>query len=83
MPAPIIHLNGHPRTGKLTIARALQNLMPGARLLDHHSLLDPASALFDRGIPEMDALRFAIPTSYSRGAPPFRSSGVPIQMLRS
>lgn len=55
--APIIHINGHPGTGKLTIARALSDLLPDARLLDNHTLLDPARALFDRGTAELAALR--------------------------
>lgn len=62
MAAPVVHINGHPGTGKLTIARALQNMMPGARLLDNHALLDPALALYDRGTPEMQALREVIRT---------------------
>lgn len=57
MPAPVVHINGHPGSGKLTIARALQDKMPGARLLDNHALLDPALALFERGTDQLIALR--------------------------
>lgn len=60
MPAPVVHINGHPGSGKLTIARALQTRMPGARLLDNHTLLDPALALFDRGTEDLVALREAV-----------------------
>ncbi|MEY1556422.1 AAA family ATPase [Yoonia sp. R2331] len=54
--APIIHINGWSGTGKLTIARELAQMI-GARLLDNHTLMNAALALFDRGTPEYRALR--------------------------
>ncbi len=59
MSGPIIHINGWPGTGKLTIARELSRLI-GARLLDNHSVLDPAHALFDRRDPLHHSLRRAL-----------------------
>jgi thymidylate kinase len=55
----IIHINGWPGSGKLTIARCLAAHL-GARLLDNHTLLNPAEALFDRGDPLRGQLRRAI-----------------------
>lgn len=43
----IIHINGWPGTGKLTIARHLAQKL-AARLLDNHTLMNPAAALFSR-----------------------------------
>lgn len=43
----LILFNGYPGCGKLTIARLL-NTKLGARLLDNHTLMNPARALFDR-----------------------------------
>ena len=54
--APLIHICGWPGSGKRTIARRLRDRI-GARLIDNHLILDPASALFDRGTPERAALR--------------------------
>ncbi|MCU4180537.1 AAA family ATPase [Bosea sp. BH3] len=56
MAGPIVHINGWPGTGKLTIARELARLLD-ARLLDNHSILDPAHALFDRRDPLHHSLR--------------------------
>lgn len=66
-----VYINGYPGVGKLTIAKELRYarfmsmlisrlLMPGARLLDNHKLIDPAAALFERGAPEYQPLRQAI-----------------------
>ncbi|WP_225770356.1 ATP-binding protein [Inquilinus sp. Marseille-Q2685] len=44
----IIHLNGWPGAGKLTVARVLARKL-GARLLDNHTLHNVAAALCDRG----------------------------------
>ena len=57
--APILHINGWSGCGKLTIARALAELI-GARLLDNHTLLNPGLALFDRGTSDNRALRQAV-----------------------
>ncbi|MBM2577665.1 hypothetical protein JQC91_15265 [Jannaschia sp. Os4] len=54
--APLVHLNGWPGTGKRTVALALAARI-GARVLHSHLVLDPASALFERGTPERAALR--------------------------
>ncbi len=54
--APIIHINGWSGSGKLTIARTLAPKI-GARLLDNHTLMNTALALYDRGTPENRALR--------------------------
>lgn len=56
VPGPVIHLCGWPGCGKRTIAARLRDLI-GARLLDNHLILNPASALFERGTPERSALR--------------------------
>ncbi len=46
----VVHINGWPGSGKLTIARLLADRL-GARLIDNHLLLNPAEALFRRGEP--------------------------------
>lgn len=43
----IIHVNGWPGSGKLTVARVVARKL-GARLLDNHALHDVASRLCDR-----------------------------------
>lgn len=52
----IIHMNGWPGTGKLTIARILAHRL-SARLLDNHTLMNPAEALFARRDPLYASLR--------------------------
>lgn len=47
----IIHINGWPGVGKLTVAREVARKL-GARLLDNHSLHDVAIRLCDRGTAE-------------------------------
>ncbi|KXH60192.1 hypothetical protein CSAL01_13013 [Colletotrichum salicis] len=60
-PQPMIHINGYPGTGKLTIARALeQKLAPGARLIHNHLLINPADAVLRRTEPGYQDLRKAI-----------------------
>lgn len=46
----VVHINGWPGSGKLTIARLLADRL-GARLIDNHVLLNPAEALYQRGEP--------------------------------
>ncbi|GAU84052.1 AAA family ATPase [Bosea sp. BIWAKO-01] len=58
-PDLIIHINGWPGCGKLTIGRELAKRL-GARLLDNHTILNPAEALFDRGDPLNHSLRKAL-----------------------
>lgn len=55
----IIHLNGWPGVGKLTIGCELAALT-GARLLDNHTIINPAEALFDRRDPLNRSLRQAV-----------------------
>src|SRR5262245_4720067 len=52
----IIHINGWPGCGKLTIARLLAERLDG-KLLDNHTLLNPAEALFERTDPLHASLR--------------------------
>ena len=47
-PPVIIHLNGMPGVGKLTVAGILAKRI-GARLVDNHLLIDPVVAICDRG----------------------------------
>ncbi len=54
--APVIHICGWPGSGKRTIAMELRDQI-GARLIDNHLILNPASALFDRGTAQRSALR--------------------------
>jgi len=52
----VLHINGWPGCGKLTIARIVAARL-NARLLDNHTLLNPAEALFTRDDPLHRALR--------------------------
>ncbi len=47
----IVHINGWPGVGKLTVAREAARKL-GARLLDNHTLHDVAIRLCERGTPE-------------------------------
>lgn len=58
----IVHINGWPGTGKLTIARHLAGHL-GARLADNHTLINPAEALFARGTPLYRSLRATVRTA--------------------
>ncbi|KAI9833219.1 MAG: hypothetical protein M1826_000132 [Phylliscum demangeonii] len=68
-PRPIIHLNGFPGTGKLTVARHLVQQLgfAQAKLVHNHLLIDPADAILHRTQsgyqPLRRALRAAIFTS--------------------
>ena len=44
----VIHIGGWPGSGKRTIATELAKLC-GGRVIDNHLILNPASAVFDRG----------------------------------
>lgn len=46
----LIFLHGAPAVGKLTVARALEPLVP-ARLIDNHATIDLARIVFDFGAP--------------------------------
>ncbi|KAF3073165.1 hypothetical protein CFAM422_005126 [Trichoderma lentiforme] len=60
-PLPIIHLNGFPGTGKLTVARHLEQLLaPQARLIHNHLLINPADAVLRRDEEGYQNLRHAI-----------------------
>jgi gluconate kinase len=52
----ILHINGWSGSGKLTIGRIVAGRL-GARLLDNHTLLNPAEALFEREDPLHGSLR--------------------------
>lgn len=56
---PIIHINGFPGTGKLTIARILLGLLHdgAAKLVHNHLLINPADAVLDRDQPGYQKLR--------------------------
>lgn len=42
----LVFLHGAPATGKLTVAKALLNVVPG-RLLDNHAAIDFARNVFE------------------------------------
>jgi predicted kinase len=56
----LIILNGFPGTGKLTIMRRVQALLPGSLLLDNHLLIDPVQAVLPGRGPEHHELRRAV-----------------------
>lgn len=59
MPAPLIYINAFPGVGKLTVAHALQNLIPGSKVLHNHELIDPVETRYPRGHPEYGQQRTA------------------------
>ncbi|KAH8657997.1 hypothetical protein BX600DRAFT_468509 [Xylariales sp. PMI_506] len=60
-PFPIIHINGFPGTGKLTIARQIQQIIGDrCRLVHNHLLINPADAVLRRTESGYQALRKAI-----------------------
>jgi len=63
----LIHINGWPGAGKLTVGRALAERLGGA-LLDNHTLLNPAEALFDRKDPGYAELRSGVRRLVLQGA---------------
>lgn len=46
----LLFLHGAPAAGKLTVAKALLQMVPG-RLFDNHAAIDLARTLFDFGAP--------------------------------
>ncbi|CZR59410.1 uncharacterized protein PAC_09302 [Phialocephala subalpina] len=61
IPYPIIHINGFPGTGKLTIAIALAALLPTTtKLVHNHLLINPADAILTRSQSGYQDLRRAI-----------------------
>lgn len=62
----IIHINGYPGVGKLTIAKILAEKL-GARLLDNHSVYNVALALTEFKSPEyFDTIRAVREIAYKR-----------------
>ncbi|RSM07915.1 hypothetical protein CDV31_008407 [Fusarium ambrosium] len=62
MPLPIVHINGFPGIGKLTIARKLVALLAphNGKLVHNHLLIDPAGAVLPRSSTDYQSLRRAI-----------------------
>jgi hypothetical protein len=62
MPLPIVHINGFPGIGKLTIARKLVALLGpyNGKPIHNHLLIDPASAVLPRSSADYQPLRRAI-----------------------
>ncbi|KAJ5986921.1 hypothetical protein N7451_011286 [Penicillium sp. IBT 35674x] len=61
-PHPIIHINGFPGTGKLTVAQYLvaHVTLVNLKLIHNHLLINPADAVLHRTQPGYQALRRAI-----------------------
>jgi hypothetical protein len=51
----IVHINGWPGVGKLTVGRRVAGRL-GARLVDNHTLLNPALAVSEHGSPAFGEL---------------------------
>lgn len=51
-----IYINGYPGMGKLAVADALAKLIPRAKILHNHLMIDPVAALVDRDRPEYHAI---------------------------
>jgi hypothetical protein len=66
-PPCILFLNGFPGVGKYTVARKLAAVLPNARLLDNHALIDPVEAIEPGRTPEHYSLRKAIRTAAFKG----------------
>ncbi|OQD92824.1 hypothetical protein PENSOL_c037G02112 [Penicillium solitum] len=60
---PIVHLNGFPGVGKLTIACSLLKPLPSAKLVHNHLLINPADAVLHRTQPGYQTLRRGIRSS--------------------
>ncbi|KAI4102522.1 MAG: hypothetical protein L6R37_004349 [Teloschistes peruensis] len=57
MSAPFVYISGFPGVGKFTVAKELVKLLPNAKLLDNHTLIDPVATLYEREMPEYNHLR--------------------------
>ncbi|KAI0388383.1 hypothetical protein F5Y17DRAFT_222191 [Xylariaceae sp. FL0594] len=57
---PFIYINGYPGVGKLSVAKELCKLLPRAKVVSNHLLIDPAAAIFDRTAEEYQPLRQAL-----------------------
>lgn len=62
LPLPLIHINGYPGTGKLTIAQQLLTKLNStakipAKLIHNHLLINPADAILHRTQPGYQTLR--------------------------
>ncbi|KAF5658764.1 aaa atpase family [Fusarium circinatum] len=62
MALPIIHINGFPGQGKLTIARKLVELLKpyNGKLVHNHLLIDPVGAILPRSSPDYQPTRSAV-----------------------
>ncbi|RGP79773.1 aaa atpase family [Fusarium longipes] len=62
MALPIIHINGFPGVGKLTIARKLVDLLSpyNGKLVHNHLLIDPVGAILPRSSPDYQTARRAV-----------------------
>lgn len=58
----MVHINGWPGVGKFTIGRLLAQQL-GAKLVDNHTLINPAESLFSRRDPLHWTLRKAVRTA--------------------
>lgn len=47
----IIHINGWPGVGKLTVARIIAERLD-ARLIDNHLIVNPSAAIYEHGSPD-------------------------------
>ncbi|KAH0440014.1 hypothetical protein CcaCcLH18_02731 [Colletotrichum camelliae] len=56
-PRPIVYINGFPGTGKLTIAKILNNASNEIKLVHNHLLINPAEAVLTRDQPGYQDLR--------------------------
>src|SRR5882724_8477767 len=69
----LLFLHGAPAAGKLTVAKALLQIVPG-RLMDNHAAIDLALTVFDFGAPGFwelvhDVRRSAMSAAAERGVP--------------
>ncbi|KAF2667328.1 hypothetical protein BT63DRAFT_441012 [Microthyrium microscopicum] len=55
-----IYLIGFPGVGKLTVAKELSQIIPNSKVFDNHLIIDPASAIVERNMPEYVPLRISL-----------------------